>query len=426
MSSQYDSILKEKKKYQEIVDERHFLRKYALLIDFIIIIIILIISFYIYLTKILSPSQIIIDDLKDFNKNIDTIYKHLILDYDFSKDYSLIGNVEFKIDASYETEEINFLNNLTLDYNISKQDNQNSVNISSDKYNLDFYENKEISYLNYDNNFIKFNNLNITTNIEDYLYTKDLIKEQFIKELTNLNLKKTMFISDKKLVASVNLTLTGQDINKIYNNIINKLKQDNISSKVINTLSLNNSLVSNDNIYTLTIKNDALKNELIDFKLVINENENRTLITYKDNTINYKDNFNEYKIVIKTDANDFQIRIYDKEEMKYIISGKEMDNSYTYTYQVIKVIDNINLQIKKDNSTNTYNLNIKKSNDTDYLYLDINMNINYSHNVAIDKNILDNYKEYETLTKEEKIATNNYTTKIFNDLTNVLKSVNFM
>ena len=68
MSNNYDSVLKEKKKYVDYVDDRPFIIRHLFIIDIFAILLFLFISFVIYFNTVLSSKNIVLNDL-EYNKN---------------------------------------------------------------------------------------------------------------------------------------------------------------------------------------------------------------------------------------------------------------------------------------------------------------------------------------------------------------------
>jgi hypothetical protein len=107
--------------------------------------------------------------------------------------------------------------------------------------------------------------------------------------------------------------------------------------------------------------------------------------------------------------------------MSYILSGKGDDSSYIYNYQVINVIDNFSLQIKKDDNKINYILNIKRDNDDKYLDMLINLSLEYSNSYNNDNSFVSNdYISYDDMNIEDREKVNNYVFKIYYSLYNLL------
>lgn len=424
MSNKYDSILKEKKKYDEVVDNRHFLRRHALIIDFLVIIVILIISFIIYFLTILNPARVIYDDILDFVNYIDIVYERGLIIYDFNSKYNFNGNVDVKLDTNYDNKEVvEFLNGLSFNYSYMENSDNRLFNVSGDNYSFDYFEDNKNGYLNYEDRSVNYNLLGSNYGIDDYEDILGIVSLSLKEELKELDIDKNVFISNGRLVISIDFELSGIEINNIYRNVINKLES---RGRVLPSVIRDRKLVSDSATYRFTIKNGIFENNLIDLKIVSIEEDNRAVFTYYDDTFKYKDNNNEYKCVLKVEDIDFSLRLYEDDVMKYILSGSGNDNSYSYTYQVINVIDNLSLKIVEDTNENKYNLIVKKEKDDNYFNLYIDFNVKYNNYADIDNtSVIDkDYVLYDELDEKDKKQIDNYVYRIYNsfkDLYNYVK-----
>lgn len=422
MSNKYDSVLKEKKKYEEVIDDRHFLRRYLLLFNFLAVILILLISFSIYFFNILKPSRIIYDDLIDFFDYIDILYDKVLIDDKFNSSYNLSGNMSINLDTNYEdNDDILFLNDLNLEYSILEKDKSRSVSIKGDDYSYKYFENGKKGYLNYEDKFISYDLINSSYYLKDYKNALIKILDFLYKELDKSNLKKSVFIHDEKLVVSVDLSLSGSYINKVYSNMIKELEDD---GRVLPSFLKKNKLVSDTAKYQINIKNGVFDNDLVSFKMIINDNDYRGVITYSGDTLEYNDGNTVSKCVLKKEGDDFVIRFYVGDKMKYVLSGKGNDNSYVYTYHVIEVVDNFKIRIKRENNKYDYSFEVNKETENKRFNFVMNASLNYSDYVSFDKGIVDNeFVLYSTLEQKLKDDTDNYVNRLYNSLINVFNIV---
>ena len=418
MSSKYDSVLKEKKIYEEVIDDRPFFRRHIFSISFFSVLTILIISFVIYFFTILSPARIVFDNIIDFFSINSIVYERNLFDDEFLGKYNFYGDIMFDLDTNYNNnDDILFLKDLNIKYSYLDNGDNRELDISSDKYFFDYYEDNNKGYLNYDNNHVKYNLDDAYYYVEDYENIFNVIGDLFYNKLKTLQFKKSVFLSDGKIVVSIDINFDGKIVNEIYSDIVNELEK---GGRILPNILKRDKLVNDDAKFQLNIKNDIFKNNLVNLKLVINESNYRGVLIYEDNTFTYNDDDNEYKCVLKMGKDDFSIRFYEGSDMKYILSGKDNVNSYVYTYQVINVVDNISLQIKKDNKKNDYVLNIKKQNDDKYLNLLVSISMNYNNYVTFDKQVEDDdYKLYDELGIDDKKQIDSYVYRLFNVLSNL-------
>lgn len=416
MSNQYDSVLKEKKKYEEVIDDRHFLRKHALAIDFLVVVVILLISFIIYFFKVLSPSKMIYDDVMDFLNYTSAIYKNLDLDYDFKENYHFEGDVSIETDSNYDNkDDMNLLKNLNFNYSLLINDEHKMLDINSDSYDFTYYEDSKNGYYNIKDKYILYDLVKDNSLYFINQETKTDISNFLTNELNKINFKKSAFISNGELVASVEFSLTGKEVKDMLNNF---------NSDIYNYV-VDKNLISDTIKYEFTIKDEIFSNDLIDLKVVIKQGDYRGVLTYQDGTFEYSDDNHNYKGVLKVDGNDFSFRFYEGDDMKFIISGKGSNNSYIYTYQVINIVDNLSLQVKRDDSENLYTLNIKKENEDKYVNLLASISLKYDNNVNFkDLEFLkQDFKAYTELDDKEKDTIDNDTHRLSNALTNLFEYV---
>ena len=409
-NNNYSSVLKEKKKYveEEIIDDRIFLRRHALGIDFLIILIILIISFTIYYFTELNSYSIIKTDLSRIYDKFNKIVINIIPDYEIDNDLHIFGNGEINIESDYKNKELlNYLNDYKLEYSLVSNDNiQLDLNYKDNKYTYNKVNLNQ--YINTKDYKLKLNDLKTNTSFKSSKKIKEIIKNSFIEEINNLKLKRKMYILDEKIIVEVSANINGNTINSIYSNIINNLENDSECNELINMINkefLNKkSIVSNNSNYSITLKNDLINNNIIELNLIIRDKDNdkRKVINYKDSIISYSDDDNnKYTLKLSFKDNSFEVRINKSDELYSVLSGSGSESGYVYNYQVIDVVDKYSLQIKKSNSYD-YTFTRLKKNENSNINLLINLTINKDDKYEILNDFKDYTQDYSKLSDVDK------------------------
>lgn len=374
--SEYDSILKEKKKYQEIekpTKKKHFP---YLLFDIIVIVIILVVSYFIYYTSVLSSKNILISDITTVINNYKFIFNGLAIN---------------GVDSEYNFEGTLSLNDLEYNYNIVNTNNQIKTFLSVDDKSMIYYSDSKSNYINLSflgEEYISLNNAKIKSNIvnKEYFNTSSF-DDKYIKKF---------YLDEYVPIVEVNLILNNEDIDNIINY---DLKDD------YNVM--------------LTFKNNAFTNEIIDMKIIINNltNNNRKLITYKDGIINYSDDNNlNLKFTLSTKNDDFTLKIYQNDELHSVLTGTNNENSYKYLYQVIDKVYNISLVSSIDGNIYKYKIISNVPGERDVSYDEILITLKSIDNINLDNINLKNLKEYSKFTDEEKKNYNDALDDIIGDL----------
>ena len=407
MSGKYDSVLKESKKYEEVRDDRPFLRRHLFGINFLAVLLILFISFGIYFFVILSPARIVSDDLLEFLDLFGSVTSKLSFDYDFEGAYHLSGDVDVQVDTNYSDQEVvSFLNGLQFDYDYMEEGDYQLLDINSDEYSLRYYADQKNGYFNYDDTFVSYA-LPVKYSFSSYEEFASVMSEVLISQFHDLEFHKSVLVSDGKLVVGITFSVSGEDINQFYASILKKLGRSDESFS-------GGKIVSDSSQYIVTIKEDLFCNDLIDMKIVINDQDYRGVVTYSDSVFEYSDDDHAYRFVMKYENEDFSFRVYEGDDMKYILSGKGDDDSYIYQYQVINVVDNLRLQVKKDSNQNEYILNINKENGDRYVYLSVTFLLNYDREVLISPELSsEDYLLYSEMDDSLKNEVDQYVFKIY-------------
>ena len=329
--SEYDSILKEKKKYVEPVTKSQVTKKHFpwLKIDIFCIIIILCVSYIVYYQKILSPDKIFTSDMERIMDHYQIIIKNLNLDKLANPSYQLEGTLKFE----------------DIEYNYGILRNQDKIKFDLAKKNqyLFYYLESSKRYIQlstYTENYIQLQE-------DSYLNIIQNIKKNFSNYITKDKYIKKFYLDGSIPIVESDLVLKDEDIKEL-----------------ISPSTLNNSYE-----VLFTFKNHAITNEIINMKIAITnlKTNQRYVITYQDKELTYSDdNKNNWKFTLETNQNDFSLKIYKEEVLYSVLSGIDKENTYQYTYQVIDKIYNVILEIQKEGDSYLYNLtsNIEKDGTT--------------------------------------------------------------
>ena len=211
MNNKYNSVLKEKKIIEEDVDNRHFLRRNALEIDFLIIVIILIISFIVYYSTILKPVQVLEDNTNEIINYIKIFSDNIIPNYDIDNSYNLSGNLNIKLETNNNSDIVNYINNYNLDYAVNKLNNKYIIDLNNNNDKFEYLKDNLNQYIyNLDKKY-KLNNLDTNININSYQLVIKIIKESLLKELNNISYKKNIKVKDGKALVEISTNISGKE-----------------------------------------------------------------------------------------------------------------------------------------------------------------------------------------------------------------------
>jgi len=276
---QYDSILKQKKKIEPVINNEPLKEKHFpyVLVSVIALIIMLIISYVVYYNTILAKDVIIINNFNNIKDKYEIIVNPLYLD-NFKKD-----NIE-------GTLMINDTNNYSF---IKEHNNYYLKTPTINKY--------------IDNEYVNDINININS------INKIIPLNKYIK---------TFYFEGKTPIVEVNLILNRSELKKIFNyNFLNEYE--------VRITTLNNAL-TNEIISTKIVITDIITSA-------------RKVIIIKNNSIYYNDKSNDLRFDVNIKNKDFQIKIYKSDTLYSVLTGNEKINSYNYTYQVIDELYTLNL-----------------------------------------------------------------------------------
>ncbi len=360
---EYDSILKEEKVYKDPVVVHHKYTKY-IVIYILMLILILGGSYIVYYQTILSPNNIIVNDLATILSPYKNVYQN-ILPKNVLGSPSLEGTI--------------LLENHTYNYGIIREkdlflfelSNQNTSLLTKLTPQKNYTELSSFQKQNItQDNPINFNKL---TNLKDNL-NNSFQKEKIIKNL---------YFKEKVPVVELNLSLTEKDINAM----------------------LDSSFLKDQYEFLITIKNNAFTNQIISIKVIMNNKSKNTRSTleYQNKKIIYKNSQGKkYRLEITNHQKDFHLKIYQDDELYSILLGKEFDYSYTYTYQIIDKIYTIELKNNIEKDGYIYELSSKIEKNGVEHQQNLKINLRKSGTDLLEESVAKNI-EYQALTKENKI-----------------------
>ncbi len=359
----YDSILKEEKVYNDPVVVHHKYIKY-IIIYILILILILGVSYIVYYQTILSPNNIILNDLEAILSPYKNIYQNIlpksILDSPSLEGTILLENHTYNYGMIRKKD--NFL------FELSNQDTILLTKLTPKKNytELSSFKKQNITY----DNPVNFDKLtNLRKNLNDSFQKGKVIKNLYLKE--------------KVPVVELNLSLTEKDINTM----------------------LDGSFLKDQYEFLITIKNNAFTNQMISIKVIMNNktrNTRRTL-EYQNEKLIYKNSQGKkYRLEIKNHQKDFNLKIYQDDELYSILLGKEFDYSYTYTYQIIDKIYTIELTNNREQDGYIYEFSSKIERNGREHQQNLKINLRKSGTDLLEESVAKNI-EYQALTKENKI-----------------------
>ena len=375
---EYDSILKENKKYDSSIENSKIKKFPWFKVDILLISILLIIGYCIYYSTILNPNQIFINDIKTLINKYDNILYPLEINK-LKENYGLIGNIN--------------LNNKNYNFEIDKINKETNFILGIDDESLNYYFNNDYNYVKLSNNdsFYKKNSnnyFNIISNLKEYFM--NLSKDKFIKKF---------YFNGTTPIIESNLELDNNDI-------IEAIKPNYY-----------------DSTYQLlfTFKNNALTNEIISMKITINNlmTNERGVLLYENDYLTYKSDKLELKLELEKKDKDFTLKIYKSDILFSTLSGIKQRDSYEYSYQVIDRVYNVNVSISNDNELYYYDINstIEKNNINN----ENNLNISFQYLDPFIDNDISNSIDYSSLTGGEKELYNSTINSIIKELRNFIE-----
>lgn len=360
----YDSILKEEKKYEEpVVIKDDGPEPFPWFkINFILLTIVLVISYVAYYYLILTPDKIFLMDMEFVREKYLSLLEPLS-PYTLDDNYNLKGNIVLS-ENSY-----NML--------INKNDDIR-LNLERDTNYIDYYSKDNKNYLKisgYDDNYYQISNndyYSVIKNLGEY-FSGGIARDKFIKKV---------YVNNTVPVVESNLVLNNEDIME----------------------ALGVRAFENTYQVLFTFKNNAVTNNVISMKIIVNNltTGERAVFQYQNNYLTYKDSNNNLKFELEGNKDNFSIKIYRDDTIYGVLSGVRENTNYQYLYQVIEQVYTVTLNISSDSNILTYNLasTIEKEGVTYEQALNISLEPNLDEELS--NPVIDDSLDYDSLTEEDK------------------------
>lgn len=407
MNNNYNSILKEKKVYNDDLTNKHSMLHRAIIFGVLLSLIVIIVSYVIYYKTILDSESIFFNNVAKLYEKYSILYKNIGFNYDLSGDYEFDGNININDDLynySFVKSDSKLMrifssnNNSIVYYNDNdfryvKMDRlgDSYVKKSGSLYAIDDYKNFVLKiqedFYSYVYNFLLGNSVlelnNTLYNIDNYYYLINNFKNNFEKKIGKARYKRKVYLDNGRPIVDVDLVLNTDDLNDILGNGINNLE-----------------VKDNYNI-SISMKNDAIMNEIEYIKVIINNKttDNRSVINYQNGNIVYTDNEgNANKIVLAIKDKYTYLKYYKNDVLYSVLSINKDNNKEIYSYQVIDKVYNINLAI--ENNTDRYSYILKSNIDNNTNVIKVT---GIYTNRAINSLDVDSSMEYDSLNNEQKV-----------------------
>ena len=304
----------------------------------------------------------------------------------------LIIDGETDVEKGYQYKEITLFNNEEINTEIEyiKKDNTYGVKFSDLFKQYITVENNNLKELFEKLGYSEEDTQNIPDsieikNIQDLKFSKDeleklkdkylnLVKEKISKDKFSKKNNQTITINDKNVLANVYIiTLTKEQLNNIYLDILQSLKEDETILKKIeqiqNAISINNNL------------NSDLKEKFVTNIEEIIENINRTNIGSEEVAISvYENNGDTLKTSIQ--SLDYEIDFENltiNEEEFYNIIFKANDNEIK-NIKLVKKQNNVEATIKTDTDSDSKKIVVERSQNIKDNNYNKDINIKFEEN----------------------------------------------
>lgn len=366
MQEEYNSILKEKKVYKDqSAENKHPMLARFMLLGIFLSFVVVIISYIVYYNVVLDNEAILLNNMKKISDKYKIIYENLDLGYNFLDNYMLEGDV--------------VVDNISYKYNIIKDNNKFKRTISNGNNSIGYYYDSDLSYMRFSmlgdsyiemdsslysldeyydyydlvkddfygyvyNTLLNSNGYDVESifyNIDNYKFLLSNIKYNFSNSSVDRDYIRKFYFDDGRPVVEVSLIMDTDYLNKILGN------------------GVNNIVIDDDMEVIITMKNDAIMNDIKNIKIVFNNKtlDSRSVLNYDGNDFVYTDNEGvNYKYVLTYDDNDFELKYYKDDVLYSVLTGKVNNDEYDYSYQVIDKKYNISLIIVKGENEYSYSL----------------------------------------------------------------------
>ena len=410
MSDNYDSILKEKKVYEDYTPTHPVFKKFMLLAIFLSLVII-VVSYVVYYNTFLNGETVFVNNVVRLIDN-----------------YSIIlnGADNYEVNNNYI-----FNGDILLDNNKYKY--KYSFIKDGGKLKRTFYnDNNSVSfYYDGDSNYIKLSNYDKYISLDNELFSFDLYRDEYDRFNNNIFNYLKYILFDDSIISIYNrlYSIDNRDIviSDIRNNFISFVGDSEYSKKFyfyngrpsvkfdieLNSKDINNILSNgNNNLvvkdeYNVIIScvNDAVTNDIKNINIIINNKtkDKRYVIYYDGKDIIFTDSDGvKYKYSLTGNSKRFNLKIY-KDDILYSALEGEVDNDkYIYNYQFIDKLERYTLEVTNNNNKYEYKFISNVDNKTNNIVI----SGEYSKDSAISSDELDVVTYRDTLDKYRNIISN--------------------
>lgn len=362
----YDSILKEKKTYDNDIVSVPKKGKFTkfFIIDVILVIICVFFSYLFYYCNILTSSNIFFNDINKIQAIGSMILKPLNIKFS-DESYSLNGDLSF--------------DNYRYQFDVIRDHKMFKMSFFNQKNHLVYYLSGSDSYTSFDS----LVNYKYVKKEHDNLFNAFVnVKSNFMNVVSDDDFIKRFYIKDMTPIVEVNLVLNKEKLIQL----------------------LDNSVVIDDIEVTFTFRNHAISNEIIDGKLVIlNKSKNtRYVISLQGDSLKFTDNAGIVtEVVYQFKHSDFILKFNKNDNLYSIFTGMKKENSYVYSYQVIDKIYNLGLKVDYLNGKNNYEFSSSIEEGGLSIEKSLHLSCSYNTDGALDEDITSSV-DYSSLKKEAR------------------------
>jgi len=333
--SEYDSILKKKKKVEEVVEEEKSFPSFW--VSLFLILVVFVISYIIYFNKVLSAKNILIYDYLSVLDRYSFIVDNIPIEQ-YNNEKNIVGVINYGSDR-YDFNLLTNKKNGSIKFNIS----------NNDKY-IDYYllDNK---------GYVKVNSIDKYVELNKSFSINTLFKmEEILNGISNEKGVKNIYFDDGKPIVEVNMTFNTNEINEMFGFGL-----------------------EDDYEVIVTLKNSAVMNNVEEVKMVINNKslEDRRVITIVDNNIIYVDGSNTYNMNLEVNDNSFVLKISKDDVLYSVLNGNDSGDRYQYNYKIVDEVYNISLSAIKSESDYAYTFNSNRGDIKEVMDIHLRMDDAY-------------------------------------------------
>jgi len=332
--SEYDSILKSKKKTKVVAVEEE--KKFpSFWISFFLIIVVLLVSYIIYFNKVLNAKNILIYDCLSVLNKYSSLIKNIPVK-EYNNENNIVGVIGYGSDK--------------YDFNIVKNDNDINFNINNNDKYINYYlvDNEAyVKVLSIDEYISLANSFSINTILDIEKILNGISEDKFIKNV---------YFDGTKPIVEVNMTFNSEEIN----NMLGLGLVDDVEAIV-------------------TLKNSAIMNSVEEIKIIINNKTsgNRRVITIIDDDIIYDDGNDTYNMNLEVNGDNFILKVSKNDILYSVLNGNDSGDRYQYNYKIVDEVYNISMSAIKNEIGYSYVLNSKKGEIQEVINIDLKIGDNY-------------------------------------------------